>query len=240
MDDDSEEQPCLPLAFLANLRVSPGSEKERRMTVGSGRRLLESWPKSNQPGPSLKTLVEFLVLSEAWYSRICYLRWKPKVMKSSRLLFQLAPSMPRTGGTGSGLLLMTPEARNQEGYQISAGKKWPRLGKQIAMLPTPRAEKQSPQSREDFTPNLAARISMLPTPRGADGDKGIRTLEGHRKERERRGQGIDLPTAVGTKPGLKLQPAFVEWMMGFPNGWTDLKLSAMRLSRKSHMKSSKE
>jgi len=27
---------------------------------------------------------------------------------------------------------------------------------------------------------------------------------------------------VGKKTGMKLQPAFVEWMMGFPIGWTDL------------------
>jgi|HubBroStandDraft_6_1064221.scaffolds.fasta_scaffold00472_3 site-specific DNA-cytosine methylase len=27
---------------------------------------------------------------------------------------------------------------------------------------------------------------------------------------------------TGTKTGLKLQPNFVEWMMGYPQGWTDL------------------
>jgi len=54
-----------------------------------------------------------------------------------------------------------------------------------ALLPTPRAEKHSPQSREDFTPNLAARLA-------------------------------------GKSRGLKLQPAFVEWMMGFPLGFTDI------------------
>ena len=26
---------------------------------------------------------------------------------------------------------------------------------------------------------------------------------------------------AGMKTGLKLQPAFVEWMMGFPKGWCD-------------------
>ena len=32
----------------------------------------------------------------------------------------------------------------------------------LKLLPTPRAEKHSPQSREDFTPNLAARIQEIP------------------------------------------------------------------------------
>ena len=31
-----------------------------------------------------------------------------------------------------------------------------------------------------------------------------------------------LPRRVGNRTGLKLQPAFVEWMMGFPIGYIDL------------------
>ena len=30
---------------------------------------------------------------------------------------------------------------------------------------------------------------------------------------------------IGNHPGMKLQPAFVEWMMGLPIGWTDLNRS---------------
>ena len=32
-----------------------------------------------------------------------------------------------------------------------------------------------------------------------------------------------LPRVLGKNHGLKLQPAFAEWMQGFPIGWTDLK-----------------
>tara|TARA_R110000787_G_scaffold3533_1_gene13777 strand:+ start:428 stop:886 length:459 start_codon:yes stop_codon:yes gene_type:complete len=44
-----------------------------------------------------------------------------------------------------------------------------------------------------------------------------------------------------TKPlnaevGGSLNPAWVEWLMGFPEGWTDLKPSEMPLSRKSSSK----
>jgi hypothetical protein len=41
---------------------------------------------------------------------------------------------------------------------------------------------------------------------------------------------------IGKPTGLKLQPAFVEWMMGYPEGWTELpdsKPSATQSSRKS-------
>ena len=63
------------------------------------------------------------------------------------------------------------------------------LGRQIAnmgLLQTPRANKITPQSREDFSPNLAAQI---------EGTNGANT-------------------------GMKLQPAFAEFLMGYPENWT--------------------
>ena len=56
-------------------------------------------------------------------------------------------------------------------------------------------------------------LSMLPTPRA--GNPGSRPNE--------KGGKI-LAEEVGKNRGLKLQPAFVEWMMGYPEGWTDLKV----------------
>lgn len=47
--------------------------------------------------------------------------------------------------------------------------------------------------------------------------------------------GDGLATAVGGK----LNPEWVEWLMGYPTGWTDLKPSEMPLSRKSHKSSVK-
>lgn len=38
----------------------------------------------------------------------------------------------------------------------------------------------------------------------------------------------------------QLNPAWVEWLMGYPMGWTELKDSEMPLSRKSHTKSSRQ
>jgi len=45
---------------------------------------------------------------------------------------------------------------------------------------------------------------------------------------------------VGKKTGLQLQPAFAEWMMGFPIGYTDLLPSEMPLSRSKSIWSSKQ
>ena len=48
-----------------------------------------------------------------------------------------------------------------------------------------------------------------------------------------------LPRVLGKSYGLKLQPAFAEWMMGFPSGWTELDPSEMPLSRSKSIQSSK-
>ena len=45
---------------------------------------------------------------------------------------------------------------------------------------------------------------------------------------------------LGKNRGLKLQPAFAEWMMRFPPGWTALSVSEMRLSRNKSTRSSKQ
>ena len=190
-------------------------ERERRMTATSGLRCYGSYESFIRGGSSARTLAASLLGTRAWFSSKCTLTWKAKVTKSSRLLFQLSPSTRRTGGIGSGLLatpntmdLMEPKtekAITREATETRKGRtNFANLKEQIAygkMLPTPRANKQSPQSRADFTPNLPAR--------------------------------------VGTGTGLKLQPAFVEWMMGFPEGWTEIpdsRLLEMRLSRKSRKK----
>ena len=56
------------------------------------------------------------------------------------------------------------------------------------------------------------------TPRASDGMKGVRTPQGAARERVRRKQGVDLPTAAGGT----LDPVFCEWYMGFEDGWTDV------------------
>lgn len=135
---------------------------------------------------------------------------------------------PRTrgllGGSGSGSKQMMQDQVNAG--QVSVGDANGLMG--IQMLPTPTTQEIEHDSPA-LTPsgrrlasngnshgvNLADTIKMLPTPRSADGDKGVRSPEGHRKTTE-------LATN-GQNPGLKLQPAFALWMMGYPEIWCDLK-----------------
>ena len=90
---------------------------------------------------------------------------------------------------------------------------------------------------------------LFPTPRATDGEKGSRTAEGSLKELAR-GHGVDLGSSVQIFPtptcndaknnnppsqrtengrhsdqlnvvaGGSLNPEWVEWLMGFPIGWT--------------------
>jgi len=79
---------------------------------------------------------------------------------------------------------------------------------------------------------------MWPTPttrdyKGANSDEHPAKARGHHDQ---------LPNAVkmaGDKAG-SLNPTWVEWLMGFPTGWTDLKPSEMPSSRKSSRKSEKQ
>jgi hypothetical protein len=64
------------------------------------------------------------------------------------------------------------------------------------------------------TTHLTGQIAMLPTPHGnCSTGPGTEGREG----------GENIQTAIGKSTGMKLQPAFVEWMMGYPIGFTDLK-----------------
>ena len=309
MGQNSEGQLSLPGVFPASRFLSPGSEEARRMTATSGRKCSESYRKPGQLG----SLVRMLLESSTWHSNKCALTWKPKIMKSSRLLFQLQPSTPRTRGKESGLL-RTPDANMERGrrtkenmikrYQVkgqplclndqlrmvelgmlptpslkemSGGirTKWARPGgkfcglrETLAMLPTPKAQNstgagQHGQGGEDLQTTMA----MLPTPRaGTPGSRpnqkggkilaeevkkagmlGTPTVDnwhGHRREDFREGREPTPSEAIGESPGLKLQPAFVEWMMGYPPGFTDIGSKGSRpsgtpSSPRSHTRSSR-
>jgi hypothetical protein len=59
----------------------------------------------------------------------------------------------------------------------------------------------------------------LPTPDTSD-----------RRSKNSKQQGTS--NIVGARTGLKLQPNFVEWMMGFPQNWTDLNYPSPNIAKK--------
>ena len=120
-----------PEASPASLSVQPGSDEARMMTAGSGLRCFASFGRFSQLG----SLAKMLLASSAWASTIVYLTWKKRVTPARRLLFQLAPSMPSTEGTGFSLL-PTPSAEDNPdrgGTHNPAIQRRMKIGKQIEL-----------------------------------------------------------------------------------------------------------
>ncbi len=86
---------------LAKASLSPGSEKARMMTAGSGRKCLLASKNTGPVGLLEKMLLDTLV----WGSTTCFLTWKVRATPAGRSVFQLVPSTPDTAGTDCGYWL---------------------------------------------------------------------------------------------------------------------------------------
>ena len=176
--------------------VSPGSSEAQKMTEISGRSWLPLLKSYGLDG-SLGKMCEAL-LTRNWASSAAFLTWKASGIKPRHLLFQLVPSMPRTGEIASGL--------------------WPTPRSCSAMA----AENIQNRVNDKF-PNLESVVArtMWPTPNaGDDRDRGNLSMPSIQR-RQRLGKQLNLSMVVSKESGA-LNPEWVEWLMGFPAGWTNL------------------
>ena len=228
---DCEQLMLFQVDSPASRSAAPGSDEARMMTVTSGRKCLEL---SKSSGP-LGLLEKMLLESSVWRSTRCYLTWKTRVTKQGRLLFQLAASTPRTSGTdvpswptptyrdckgGNSTAHLTREGkRNHTGQLANAVKLWPTPTARSGAGPSQTATRQG-------GPDLQTAVQMYPTLTtgaslcgGTGNYQQLKALEasGQITEEERRSM------AAGN--GGQLNPTWVEWLMGFPLGWTDLSAS---------------
>lgn len=89
-------------AFPASRIPSRVGARAREINVLSGQRCLESFAKSARAGSWARTFAGLLLGMADWRSSKCILTWKLSATRFSRFFFQLAPSMRRTEGNGSG------------------------------------------------------------------------------------------------------------------------------------------
>ena len=181
--------------------VSQVNKGALKMTATSGRTSLELLHTKDRLGAFSKT---FMVTSP-WASTKCCLTWKPKATPQGRLLFQLAVSTLPIEETGSGLW-PTPLAQEAKHGTVTD---W---------------EMTTDHAGTKGSLRVAAVKSMWPTPATRD-HKG-----GYQGGRIRNGKvswdTLDVAvqhTDNQEKTGGQLNPIFVEWLMGYPEGWTDLK-----------------
>ncbi len=212
---------------LASLSPKLDEEGERKMTATSGLKCYELYGSFIRGGSSVKMLAALLLGAEVWYSNKSTLIWRLRATKSKRLLFQLLPSTRRIEEIGSGLL-PTARVSESEGSPVKNAEmkngSWSRVNAKGVRFGVK-------------VKDVLASV-MIPTPATRDYKGGsvshpYDTVDSLVETGATKG-------GVGIKTGLKLQPAFVEWMMGYPEGWTELpdsKLLEMRSSRRSQKRS---
>ena len=72
--------------------------------------------------------------------------------------------------------------------------------------------------------NLRTAVSLWPTPAARDGTQRGYTPACTTKRQEA-GHSVQLPERLSLEERGPLNPTWVEWLMGFPTGWTDLEPS---------------
>ena len=220
------------------------SKKVRGMTVTYGRRCCGLSGSLGRVGYLVRTYLESCGLPLPTLQRV----WSVKDITSSCLILKLRLWAPRTGGSespslrsGNKGLWKTPVANDAPGREFHTNSRGePNLSAQAKMWPTPTTRDHKDGSAESCK-NVRANgllgrvVHLWPTPIANDAVKcgkiaddprnGLAgaalwatPTEGHAQGSSGGGQRKDLRTDVGGQ----LNPMWVEWLMGFPVGWTDL------------------
>ena len=227
---------------LANLSPLQVANKVKKIRDTSGQSILDLSKNSDQLGLLEKTLVDMLNSVSTPYSRT----WRVKVTPQGRLVFQLRASVPTIKGRESGLW-RTPDAHggrgpsSKERMKMKLKKKMPiSLNDQVAhpnlMWPTPTAISRL---NEGNVRMLRKKVMSGELSREeAEQMIGKDVFEQQGKVQKiiwstptardwRSGKASEKTLAKNTRPlseqtGGQLNPMWVEWLMGYPKGWTDL------------------
>ena len=255
LGDEGDGSTSSQEVFHASPFPLPAGERVRRTAVTSGLTCSVPFTRSGPVG----LLVRTLVASSRWYSPARRLTWdvsplcserislytvsgrntssRPsavilnvKDIPSSRCLFRLVPSVPRTEGTVSGLL-PTPIASD---FKVrgpgSQQKGLPEIIREM-LLPTPTATEIHHWQRVERW-KRQGRTSMHETEDGEKNPNGLTdfldfhgllpTLEhiGRKGKNPRQGGLPDFFAQTGRS--FQLNPLFVAEMMGVPTSWTVL------------------
>ena len=240
---------------LANLSPSQVEKKVKKIQDTSGQSILDLSKNSDQLGLLEKMLVDTLNLVSTPYLRT----WRAKVTPQGRLVFQLRASVQTTKEKESGSW-PTPNARD---WKDSMNKVPPSVGKtrghslgmKVAQrlwrtpdnmaggsnlpgikkaLDEGHLKRPSGQQIQIRLEDQVREERLWPTPAAHEGRLGYQ-----RRDTGKKGTQKSLTTKVIDKEGGRekttgqLNPTWVEWLMGYPIGWTDLNVSETASSHKS-------
>ena len=233
-------QACEQLTFsLGDSTASPSpwleSKKVKGTIVTYGRRCSGLSESCARVALSVRMFLESSRLPPGRWSRI----WSVLAITSSCLILRLRLSELGTDGPGysSSELQMWPtptrmdyaKERMRSTQQKAGSRRSLDLPSAVRLWPTPRANEYKdvlqsvpPSRKKDLGKcNLTQAVAMdqmLATPCARD----YRT--GQRKRYENKARANNLNDQIGGQ----LNPTWVEWLMGFPQGWTDLNVSETR------------
>lgn len=145
--------------------------------------------------------------SSSWKTHLCL--WEEVLPWSSVIL-------PKWGMTRNGALFQHPTLTrpiNANAYGL-----WPTI--------TVCGNYNQPGISKTSGWGLASAVNLWPTPNASDSNKWSNQSLADRKAK---GQQVRLNAAVSPQGGAggQLNPEWVEWLMGWPIGWTELKPLAM-------------
>ena len=210
---------------LANLSPSQVEKKVWKIQDTSGQKCLDLSKNSDRLGLLEKMLVDTLNSVSTPYSRT----WKVKTTPQGRLVFQLLASVPNTKEKESGLW-RTPDA-------YSGGSNLNKIKEALAEGHLKRKSGHTIQIR------LADQVReprLWPTPAAHEARLGYQRRDTGKKGTQKSLSTIVIDTEGGReKTTGQLNPTWVEWLMGYPIGWTDLNVSETASSHKSPTTSEK-
>jgi len=192
---------------LASLSALQENGVAQTMTAISGQKCLGL---SKNLGP-IGSLERMLLATSIWASTKCSLTWKQRATPQGRLLFQLVPSTLTTDGIESGLLHTPTATANQMAPSMNSGW-WRTPAANQGGTPKALLEgKTTRPSGHKIQIRLQDQVKMWPTPTAHNAKETAAPSEHNR----------NTPT-LAAQAGGSLNPAWVEWLMGFPEGHTDL------------------
>jgi hypothetical protein len=218
--------------FPVNRSPWQGEEKPKMIAGICGPLPLNVYALYDLDSASLKTLEDYYPLatskksSKTWLKAgmivagVCYQQpnWEQRINEIGSGLLP-TPAAQEPGWTVGGTVEVVdkhgnpPEHANQRFYDKNTGRIVQKgLTQVLQMWPTPTVHGN--YNRKGASPTsgdgLATALQKFPTPQSTDWKRDGKP-HGHDQK--------DLPRILGGKPN----PTWVDWLMGFPIGWTDLK-----------------
>ena len=210
---DLKQSPSFPADSLASRSVLLDSEKDLRMPAIYGRKCAELLPNC---GP-LTCLGKMLLASSIWGSTKRYLTWQKRDTLFSHSYFRLAASargMSASELLSSRLMFPTPLASDQ-------GTNRDARNLDVFLSENGIFRKRN-KSGAIWSLSLSAAVFYL-TPAATEGFRS--TLKPSAYRNSKPNSSLSAQMIFLEKPeadDMALNPDWVEWLMGFPLGWTDV------------------